>query len=129
MCNQACIAFGTQQLGAGDIAGKRVLEVGSRIVQSPDLTLRPHLVSLRPSLLLGVDAEPGQGVDRVVDAGALVDTFGPGAFDTVVCTEVVEHVRDWRSVFTNLKGVLRPGGVLLLTTRSPGFPYHGWPHD
>jgi SAM-dependent methyltransferase len=129
MCNQACIAFGTRHLGPDDIAGKRVIEVGSRIVQDLDTTLRHHLASLRPELLLGVDAEPGRGVDRIVDAGDLVAAFGPASFDAVVCTEVVEHVRDWRRAFDNLKGVLRPGGVLLLTTRSPGFPYHGWPRD
>jgi SAM-dependent methyltransferase len=129
MCNQACIAFGERHLGAEDVTGRRVLEVGSRVVQAPELTLRHHLVSLGPSLLVGVDAEPGPGVDRVVDAGDLVAVFGAASFDTVVCTEVVEHVRDWRRAFRNLKEVLRPGGVLLLTTRSPGFPYHGWPHD
>jgi SAM-dependent methyltransferase len=129
VCNRACIAFGTAHLGGDEITGKRVLEVGSRVVQSPELTLRHHLVSLRPSLLLGVDVAPGPGVDRVVDAGDLVASLGAASFDAVVCTEVVEHVRDWRRVFGNLKEVLRPGGVLLLTTRSPGFPYHGWPHD
>jgi SAM-dependent methyltransferase len=129
MCNHACVAFGTRHLGSDEITGKRVLEVGARIVQSPELTLRHHLDALRPSLQLGVDVEPGPGVDRVVDAADLVSELGAGSFDAVVCTEVVEHVRDWRRVFHNLKAVLRPGGVLLLTTRSPGFPYHGWPRD
>lgn len=129
MCNLACIDFARRRLGREDVWGKRVLEVGSRAVQSPDLTLRPVLSSLEPSFLLGVDAIAGPGVDRILDAGDLVRELGPNSFDVVVCAEVVEHVRDWRRVFHNLKGVLRPGGVLLLTTRSPGFPYHAWPHD
>ena len=129
MCNRACLDFGRRQLVADDVAGQRILEVGARVVQSPDLTLRHHLESLRPASLVGVDAEPGLGVDRVLDAGELVAAFGLESFDVVVCTELVEHVRDWRRVFHNLKAVLRPGGVLLLTTRSPGFPYHAWPHD
>jgi SAM-dependent methyltransferase len=68
-------------------------------------------------------------VDRVLDARQLVETFGPMAFDIVITTEMVEHVRDWPQVISNLKGVLRPGGHLLVTTRSKGFPYHGWPYD
>jgi SAM-dependent methyltransferase len=129
MCNLACIDFARRHLGRDDVAGKRVLEVGSRAVQSPDLRLRPYLTTLEPAVLLGVDVTAGEGVDRILDAGDLVRELGAASFDVVVCTEVVEHVRDWRRIFRNLKGVLRPGGVLLLTTRSPGFPYHAWPHD
>jgi SAM-dependent methyltransferase len=129
MCNLACIDFARRRLGRSDVAGKRVLEVGSRAVQSPDLRLRPYLTTLEPSSLLGVDVIAGEGVDQILDATDLVRELGAATFDVVVCTEVVEHVRDWRRVFHNLKGVLRPGGVLLLTTRSPGFPYHAWPHD
>jgi hypothetical protein len=42
---------------------------------------------------------------------------------------MLEHVRDWHEAVVNLKGLLRPGGHLLITTRSAGFPYHAWPYD
>ena len=71
----------------------------------------------------------GQRVDVVVDAAALVERFGPASFDVVLTTEMLEHVRNWPVVISNLKQVLRPGGVLLVTTRSIGFHYHGWPYD
>jgi len=41
----------------------------------------------------------------------------------------MEHVRDWRGVIHNIKGVVRPGGTVVVTTRSPGFPFHGFPFD
>lgn len=92
-------------------------------------SLRGYLQALGPASYTGVDITEGPGVDEVCDAGALLERFGPDRFDVVVTTEMMEHVRDWQRVLANLKGVLKPGGILVLTTRSAGFPYHGFPHD
>jgi SAM-dependent methyltransferase len=126
MCNVAGALFGARQLSRDAIAGRRVLEVGSYDVNG---SLRPLLESWGPAEYRGVDLIEGPGVDEVLDATRLVERFGEGAFDVVVSTELLEHVPDWRLVISNLKRVLAPGGILLLTTRSPGYPYHGFPHD
>ena len=42
---------------------------------------------------------------------------------------MLEHVLDWRSAVWNLKSVVKPGGALILTTRSRGFYFHGYPCD
>ena len=126
MCNVAALSFGHRMLGEREIRGRRVLEVGARDVNG---SLRGYLEALGPAEYLGVDIEPGPGVDLLCDAETLSERFGPGRFDVVVATEVLEHVRDWRRVVEGLKSVLVPDGVLLITTRSLGFPYHGFPHD
>lgn len=126
MCHAACIKFGTESLRTEDIRGKRVIDVGSCNVNG---SLRASIEGLGPSQYVGVDISEGPGVDRVCRAEELVAKFGPQSFDAVISTEMLEHVRDWRGVVSNLKNVLKPGGVLLLTTRSYGFPYHGYPFD
>jgi SAM-dependent methyltransferase len=126
MCNATGIAFGERTLTKGDIGGREILEVGALDVNG---SLRPHVETLGPARYVGVDIEHGPRVDEVVDARDLVKRFGPASFDVVLSTEMLEHVRDWPTVVANLKGVLRPGGVLLITTRSIGFPYHGFPFD
>ena len=126
MCNVSSLAFGVRSLERSTIAGKRVLEVGSLDVNGG---LRSVLEHYAPSEYVGVDLVAGPGVDVVCRGEELVATFGHDSFDVVVATEVLEHVRDWRTLVTNLKRVCRPGGRLVITTRSPGFPFHGYPHD
>ena len=126
MCNTTGIEFGKSVLVRDAVAGKDVLEVGSLDVNG---SLRPHVESLGPARYVGVDLEAGPRVDAIVDARRLVEHFGRDAFDVVVTTEMLEHVRNWQGVVRNLKQVLRPGGVLVLTTRSIGFHYHGYPFD
>jgi SAM-dependent methyltransferase len=126
MCNTACLEFGHTHLSAADVQGKAVLEVGARNVNG---SLRSFVEGLSPSLYIGVDVEPGMGVDEVCRAEDVLARFGLSAFDLLISTELLEHVHDWRTVITSFKSVLRPNGVLLITTRSRGFPYHGYPHD
>jgi SAM-dependent methyltransferase len=116
--------FAIEQL-APEVMGKVVLEVGSRIVQdTAQATLRPLA-----GRYVGTDIGAGEGVDIVCPVEQLADRFGPASFDVVFATEVVEHVRDWRAAFRNMMAVLRLNGLLVITTRSAGYPYHGSPHD
>ncbi len=123
----AVLDFFMRSVDCGEFAGRRVLEVGSRFVNG---SVRPLIERFcRPREYVGVDIEPGKYVDVILPAERLVEYFGPESFDAVISTEVLEHVFDWRTVVNNMKAVLKPGGFIYITTRSRGFPYHGYPHD
>jgi SAM-dependent methyltransferase len=126
VCNASCIAFARAQLSPDEVSGKAVLEVGAFDVNG---TVRPVVEALGPATYIGVDIEQGPGVDALCDVTALRERYGESVFDVVLATELVEHVRDWRSAFANMKRVLVPGGTIMITTRSRGFPIHGYPSD
>lgn len=118
--------FATTALTAADVEGRRVLEVGAHNYNG---TARHAITALGPARYLGTDAQPGPGVDLVCPAEKLAEALGEGTADIVVTTEMLEHAEDWRGAMTGITRVLAPAGVLLLTTRGPGFPYHPHPGD
>lgn len=126
MCHDSCSIFVRNAISQNDIKGKNVLEVGSCDING---SLREFIEGYAPNGYVGVDIQEGPGVDQVCSADGLVDHFGPSKFDMLVSTEMLEHVRDWRAVISNFKNVLDPNGVLVLTTRSKGFNFHGYPFD
>ena len=126
MCTQSCLEFIGKYLHDAEVRDLSILEVGALDVNG---SVRPLLTRFDPKHYLGVDMQEGTGVDDVCSAEDLVVRFGENAFDVVVSTEMLEHVFDWRCVLHNLKRVLKPNGLLLITTRSIGFKYHAYPYD
>jgi hypothetical protein len=66
----------------------------------------------------GLDIADGPGVDVVWDA---TDTVGLyhimtfGVYDVVLCTEVLEHVKDWPLIIKNIWLFLASGGCAFIT--------------
>lgn len=126
MCTRSCLDFVATHLSAAEIRGRSVIEVGALDVNGSASSM---LKALGPASYLGVDMQHGPGVDEICPAEKLISHFGENRFDVVLSTEMMEHVFDWRVVLHNLKGILKPGGLLLITTRSLGFGYHAFPYD
>lgn len=73
------------------------------------------------------DWEAGTDVDVVADAHNLAP-FEDDRFDALIACSLLEHVaRPWL-VLQAMARVLRPGGLLYVTTHQT-FPLHGYPDD
>ncbi len=72
-----------------------------------------EIIAARASSYKAMDGDPGPNIDVVGDVHAL--PFAAASFDTIVSTQVMEHVKEpWRMV-EEIARVLRPGGVCIVT--------------
>jgi ubiquinone/menaquinone biosynthesis C-methylase UbiE len=63
---------------------------------------------------------------NVVQGDALHLPFADGAFDRVICSEVLEHLSDDLSAMRELARVLRPGGTMAITVPRFGPELINW---
>jgi len=107
-----------------------VLEVGALDINGGVRDLFPGAVQY-----LGVDLDPGPGVDLVADAHELDrlaevhqdETMAAGRFDLVLCLEMLEHDDAPWLTAGQLCRMVRPGGTVIVTARGNGFPEHNRP--
>jgi 2-polyprenyl-3-methyl-5-hydroxy-6-metoxy-1,4-benzoquinol methylase len=101
------------------LQGKRVLEVGC------GLGFFSERLQSRGARVLACDIGPGLvektrlrvGCEcRVADALRLQDAFGTESFDVVLSSECIEHTPDPGAAIRQMARVLKPGGVLALST-------------
>ncbi len=80
----------------------------------------------RVSEWIGLDVPENVRADVHAYADSL--PFPDDAFDTVLCTEVLEHVPEPRAAVREMARILRGGGCLILTTPLL-YPLHEVPYD
>lgn len=114
--------FARRQIATHVRAGMKVLDVGCG-----EQPLREAVTATGASYAGADIAQNSQGtVDHLCPVTAL--PLPDGAVDCVLLTEVLEHVSETRPAFRELARVLRPGGVIILTTPLL-YPLHEEPHD
>jgi hypothetical protein len=104
-----------------DPAGISVLEFGALDVNG---SMRGYFES-RGASYVGVDARPGNGVDKVCNSW---DYEGPPV-DLVLYLETLEHDLKPRRTLENAWFHLKNGGKVIVTASGFGYPRHDHPVD
>src|SRR4029077_9944687 len=75
----------------------------------------------------GIDLSAGKGVDMIGSLHSLYYTneLKDKSFDVVISTEMLEHNTMWQNSLTEMYSVLKPGGLLLITSASDDRLEHG----
>jgi len=76
---------------------------------------------------LDVEVRPDMQIDIIADAHDLSEIQN-NSYETILCTEVLEHLHTPHLAISEMYRILKPGGLLLLTTRFI-FPLHSSPVD
>lgn len=105
--------------------GDDVLEVGARQHEPNAWWLVNR--DLAQGRWLGIDMQPGRGVDVVADLHELPHDW-TGRFTGVLCSEVLEHVRWPWVALAQIHRVMSPGAWLVITAPFC-FPRHAYPSD
>ena len=87
-------------------------EARSLLHFSPEWCLRRHLAALPGLRYVTSDLDRAQEADLRLDVTAL--ELPDDAFDAVICSHVLEHVRDDRAALRELRRITAPGGFTLV---------------
>ncbi len=119
---------------AGDVAGKRVLDVGCAA---------GHLSSLlatRGADVLGVDASEGMvriarelfgdvAKFETADVSQPLKFVEDASIDVITASLVLHYLKDWGPTLAEFRRVLKPGGVLVFSVHHPGEDWRWFEKD
>lgn len=101
-----------------DMISEPVLIVGSKHYDFDKENIRSRLNEMNIKDITGIDIFEGNGVDYVVDITDSESEFikkNSGKFSTVICMEVLTHVRNPFKAAKNLTAFVKEGGTAVLS--------------
>jgi 2-polyprenyl-6-hydroxyphenyl methylase/3-demethylubiquinone-9 3-methyltransferase len=117
----ACDRFGRSPRDRAALAGLDALDVGcgAGLVTEPLARMGANVAGIdaAPENIAAARAHAASGLRidyRATSAEALADSGA--SFDLVTCLEVIEHVADRASFLTAVAALVRPGGLLVMST-------------
>lgn len=121
--SEACIARIIE-----DVRGGSVCDVGcgTGVLLSRIMEARPELTRMTGVDFVVDDAAALPGIDYVA-AKIEALPFEDGAFDTVICTHVIEHVLEYRQAIAELRRIAKKR-VIIIVPREREYRYSFNPH-
>jgi SAM-dependent methyltransferase len=105
--------------------GEPLVELGARAAEGQEDVADLRGI-FRAKEHIGCDIQEGTGVDRIEDIHHL--TFEDNSVGSVICLETLEHVADPLRAVQEMHRILRPGGLLAISSLM-FFPIHAHPWD
>ncbi len=110
----------------GDVAGQRVLDAGCGHGSDTEWLLahRATVIAIdsSPAMVELTRERVGTAADvRPADLNEPLDFIETASLDTILCSLVLDYIRDWDAVFQEFGRILKPGGCLCFSVHHPFF--------
>ena len=102
-----------------------VLIVGSKEMNGNKMDGALRRLFGKGATVIGIDQQAGEGVDFVCNVRDYARDKPVPTFNTIVCTEMLEHDEEWRGSVAAMLAMLAPKGLLLITCATGSRTIHG----